>query len=120
MVGHGLRMLVITRLMFQPPDDPILQARSRILEAKNESPFFKLSVPRASMMLRQAFGRLIRSEEDKGVVAVLDNRLIEKSYGKYLLSNLPGVPRVITMERLKEQIEEYGLFEKPAEPQKPV
>lgn len=117
-VGHGLRMLVITRLMFQPPDDPILQARSRILEEKNESPFFKISVPRASMMLRQAFGRLIRSEDDKGAVAVLDNRLIEKSYGKYLLSNLPGVPRVTTMERLKERVEEHGLFDPPIESDK--
>ncbi len=103
-VGRALRLLIITKLMFTPPDDPILVARSRAMERKNEKPFFKLSLPRSGMMLRQAFGRLIRNENDKGMVAILDTRIIEKSYGKILTANLPQVPTLYTPQQLEEHL----------------
>lgn len=103
-VGRGLRMLIITKLMFTPPDDPILVARSRALERNNEKPFFKLSLPRSGMMLRQAFGRLIRNENDKGIAAILDTRLVEKSYGKILTANLPQTPILYTPDQLEKHV----------------
>ena len=108
--GAGLRMLIITKLMFSPPDDPIYRARSLQLEKQNKKPFFELALPQASMMLRQAFGRLIRSENDTGVVAILDARILKKSYGKVLLSNLPPVRLLNDMPGLNQFVSEKNLL----------
>jgi len=109
--GNTLRMLIITKLMFTPPDDPILKARSRILETRNKKPFFELSLPDAAMMLRQAFGRLIRSETDKGVAAILDNRILQKSYGRTLLGNLPRIPMITVRGELEKRVSELKLLD---------
>ena len=87
--GEGLRMLIITRLMFQPPDDPIFKARAEKIKERQGNHFFELALPYSSTMLRQGFGRLIRNENDSGVVAILDSRIVQKSYGKTLQINLP-------------------------------
>lgn len=108
--GDGLRLLVITKLLFTPPDDPIFKARSEILEAKGKRPFFDLSLPHASTMLRQAFGRLIRTERDKGVIALLDSRIWQKTYGKTLIANLPRVQVLRTFAELERANEKFGLL----------
>ncbi len=108
--GDGLRMLIITKLMFQPPDDPIFKARSEKLAAKGGKPFFELAMPFASAMLRQGFGRLIRSESDRGVVAILDSRLLQKSYGKNLIANLPRCTLVHDFNALKKEVAAKGIF----------
>jgi ATP-dependent DNA helicase DinG len=109
--GDGLRLLVITKLLFTPPDDPIFKARSELLEAKGKKPFFELALPYTSTMLRQAFGRLIRTERDKGVVALLDSRVWQKSYGKTLIANLPRVQVLRTFAELEQANERDGLLQ---------
>jgi len=106
--GDGLRLLIITKLLFTPPDDPIFKARSENMEAQGKRPFFELSLPHASTMLRQAFGRLIRTEKDKGVVALLDSRIWQKTYGKTLIANLPRVQVVRTFGELERANEKSG------------
>ncbi|MDH4199131.1 MAG: ATP-dependent DNA helicase [Spirochaetia bacterium] len=108
--GKQLRSLIITKMMFTPPGDPLLQARSKILEKKNENPFMKISLPRSCLMLKQAFGRLIRSETDTGFVAILDSRLLHKNYGKRMLANLPDIPLVKTLADLKSVIKKNSLI----------
>ncbi|HRP70424.1 MAG TPA: ATP-dependent DNA helicase, partial [Turneriella sp.] len=108
--GDNLRLLIITKLLFTPPDDPIFKARSENLEAQGKKPFFELSLPHATTMLRQAFGRLIRTESDKGVVALLDSRVWKKSYGKTLLSNLPRVTATKTFSELEQANKKFGLL----------
>lgn len=108
--GDDLRMLIITKLMFTPPFDPVFQARSEWVKKKGGSPFSDLALPFAATMLRQAYGRLIRSERDKGVVAILDSRLLTRRYGKILLSNLPGTGVVNELTELKKLVQEKKLL----------
>ena len=82
---NNLKLLIITRLPFQVPTDPIVQARS----SNYENPFREYSVPQAILKFRQGIGRLIRSKEDRGTVVILDNRVIERSYGRTFLESLP-------------------------------
>jgi DNA polymerase-3 subunit epsilon/ATP-dependent DNA helicase DinG len=83
--GPGLSALVVVRLPFDVPTDPLFQARSEQYNA----PFFEYSVPRAVLRFRQGFGRLIRSSQDRGVFVVLDRRIITKGYGRSFLNALP-------------------------------
>ena len=108
--GPKLRMLIITKLMFTPPEDPIYKARSSQLEEMNKNSFLELALPYANIMLKQGFGRLIRSETDKGVISILDSRIIHKAYGKKLLMNLPRVNITHDISKLKVQIEEKNIF----------
>jgi ATP-dependent DNA helicase DinG len=87
--GDALQMVVIDKLPFAPPDDPLVEARSRILLASGKKPFHHLHVPMASVALKQGAGRLIRSETDRGVLVICDVRLIRSSYGKRMLAALP-------------------------------
>jgi ATP-dependent DNA helicase DinG len=83
--GQALSVLVIVRLPFDVPSDPIVAARSETYE----SPFYQYSVPEAILRFRQGFGRLIRTRSDRGVVVSLDRRLISKSYGRAFVDSLP-------------------------------
>ncbi len=84
--GDTLSSLVITRLPFDVPDDPIIAARSETFE----KPFEQYSVPEAVLKFRQGFGRLIRTQSDRGVVAVFDRRILTKTYGRVFLESLPA------------------------------
>lgn len=84
-VGEALSCLVIARLPFSVPDDPIFAARSEAFE----DPFGQYAVPEAVLRFRQGFGRLIRSKTDRGVVVVMDKRILTKSYGRAFLNSLP-------------------------------
>ena len=108
--GEQLRVLVITKLMFQPPDDPIFKARANQIKKMNKNPFMELALPYASTMLRQGFGRLIRTKQDKGIIAILDNRLIEKSYGHNLLVNIPKSEIVFERNLLLKTAQAKGIF----------
>ncbi len=88
--GDALSLVVIDKLPFAPPDDPLLAARSARLEAEGKDAFLGYHVPRAALALAQGFGRLIRTRTDRGVVAVLDRRAATRSYGKRVLSALPA------------------------------
>lgn len=99
--GDALRLVVIDKLPFEVPTDPLVIARcERIKEAGGE-PFMEYVVPTAALTLKQGFGRLIRTRSDRGVVAVLDARLRTKGYGKVLLRGLPPATRVETMEEVR-------------------
>jgi ATP-dependent DNA helicase DinG len=92
--GDALRMVLIPRLPFRVPTEPVSQARHERLEAAGRDPFRALSLPQAVIKLRQGFGRLIRSKEDRGAVVVLDRRVLGRWYGKAFLFSLPPARRV--------------------------
>jgi ATP-dependent DNA helicase DinG len=89
--GDALQMVVIDKLPFAPPDDPLVAARSRVLQASGKKPFHHLHIPMASLALKQGAGRLIRSETDRGLLVICDVRLIRSSYGKRMMAALPAM-----------------------------
>jgi ATP-dependent DNA helicase DinG len=89
--GKGLELVVITRLPFRVPTEPILEARSEHITALGGDPFMTYTVPQAVIKFKQGFGRLIRSREDRGAVLILDSRVLTKNYGKIFLTALHGV-----------------------------
>ena len=93
--GEALQLLVIDKLPFSPPDEPLLRARAEMLEAQGQSPFKSLYLPQAAVALKQGAGRLIRRESDRGVMVVCDVRLTRMGYGKKLLAGLPPMARLL-------------------------
>jgi ATP-dependent DNA helicase DinG len=91
--GDILRLVVLDKVPFPPPGDPLFAARAKRVEKAGKSSFSVLSIPAAAIMLRQGFGRLIRGTGDRGVVAILDPRLTRRGYGKRLLHALPPARR---------------------------
>ena len=87
--GDALRLVIIARLPFQVPTEPVQQARSEQVSASGGDPFREFSIPQAVIKFRQGFGRLIRSREDRGAVLILDRRTVTKGYGKTFLRSLP-------------------------------
>jgi len=93
--GDALRGLLIAKLPFRVPTEPITAARCEAIAASGGDAFAEYMVPHASLRLKQGFGRLIRSTTDRGVVIVADPRLVTKAYGQTLLDALPPAERVI-------------------------
>lgn len=91
--GEGLRLVIIDKLPFAPPDDPVFQAKSELVKSRGGNPFQDLSLPDAAIALKQGAGRLIRDEADWGVLLIGDRRLVEKPYGKLLWRSLPPFKR---------------------------
>lgn len=96
--GDALSLVIIDKLPFANPSDPLISARARNVEATGGNAFRDYTVPQAIIQLKQGFGRLIRSKEDHGIVAILDNRLLSKSYGKRFLDSLPRARRTQDIE----------------------
>ena len=92
--GEALRLVIMTRLPFQVPTEPVQQARSERIEATGGDSFRDFSIPQAVIKFRQGFGRLIRSRDDRGAVLILDRRLTTKGYGKIFLRSLPDMELV--------------------------
>jgi ATP-dependent DNA helicase DinG len=95
--GPALSLVVIDKLPFAPPEDPLVQARIRRIKGQGGNPFTDYQLPQAVTLLRQGAGRLIRDENDRGVLMILDGRLLAKSYGKIVLSSLP--PFTVTRDQ---------------------
>ena len=93
--GESLQLVVIVRLPFLVPTDPVTEAISERMTRVGENPFTDYSLPRAAIRLKQGFGRLIRSRKDTGAVLVLDKRIVEKRYGAYLQRAMPVEPMVM-------------------------
>jgi len=88
--GRSLRNLIITKLPFPAPNDPLMQAQQEIFEKFGRNFFMERSVPMTAIMLKQGFGRLIRKSTDRGIVVILDSRVVTKRYGPMLLGSLPS------------------------------
>ncbi|CAN2236106.1 ATP-dependent DNA helicase [Candidatus Planktophila versatilis] len=91
--GNSCILVAIDRIPFPRPDEPVMSARSSLADASGGSGFMQVSVPRAALLLAQGTGRLIRSIEDRGVVAILDSRIVTKRYGSVLLNSMPPLWR---------------------------
>jgi ATP-dependent DNA helicase DinG len=87
--GDTLRLVVLSRLPFKSPNDPVFEARREYMESRGGNAFMDLSLPEAVMKFKQGFGRLMRRSSDHGVVAVLDGRVLKKRYGDFFLRSLP-------------------------------
>ncbi|HFQ90212.1 MAG TPA: ATP-dependent DNA helicase [Desulfobulbus sp.] len=90
--GESLGLVIIDKLPFEVPGDPVIMARINHIKAEGGNPFFEFQVPRAILTLRQGAGRLLRSSGDRGVIAILDVRLFSKGYGRRFLKSLPPSP----------------------------
>jgi ATP-dependent DNA helicase DinG len=90
--GDPLRGLIIQRLPFRVPTEPVTAARVEAIERVGGAPFWEYQLPLAALKLKQGFGRLVRSTEDRGAVVVLDDRLVRRRYGPYLRESLPPAP----------------------------
>ena len=106
--GEALKLVIIPRLPFRVPTDPVAQARQERLEARGLDPFRAMSLPQAVIKLRQGFGRLIRTRTDRGVVAILDRRVSDRWYGRVFLRSLPPARRITGPTRsVLAQIERF-------------
>ena len=94
MPGDALQCVLIDKLPFPPPNDPLVEARVKRLEAGGRNPFADYFVAEAAVSLKQGAGRLIRSETDRGLLVVCDPRLAGMNYGKRLRQALPAMPRL--------------------------
>jgi ATP-dependent DNA helicase DinG len=99
--GAALSLVVIDRLPFAPPNDPVVAARVKALAEEGRDAFSEMQVPAAALQLRQGFGRLVRSRSDRGLVAVLDPRLTTRGYGRAFLASLPPSPLLRSSEEAR-------------------
>jgi len=101
-VGESLSAVIIDKLPFAAPDDPIVESRCEFIEKRGGHPFMEYQLPSAALLLKQGLGRLIRSTKDKGLLATLDRRLVTKSYGKVFLKSLPPFKVRKSLAEVKE------------------
>lgn len=99
--GQALRLVILEKLPFSVPTDPVVQARGQALEEAGKSAFAHLVLPTAALALKQGFGRLIRREDDHGIVALLDERVHSKGYGKRILRALPDAQKTSEWEEVR-------------------
>ena len=88
--GEALSNVIITRLPFEVPTHPVMEARVKQIKESGGNEFFEFSLPEAILRLKQGFGRLIRTQTDKGIVVILDPRIKTRSYGRQFLGSLPN------------------------------
>jgi ATP-dependent DNA helicase DinG len=107
--GNSCILVVIDRLPFPRPDEPVLAARSALADSAGGSGFMSVSVPRAALLLAQGAGRLIRSIDDRGVVAIMDSRIVTKRYGSVLLNSMPPLWRTNDKQVVRESLKRLAL-----------
>lgn len=89
MPSDEIELLIITRLPFENPESPLIQAQNDWLEQQHRNPFYNLSLPKAILRLRQGIGRILRTPDAIGMVIILDARIVNKKYGKTIINALP-------------------------------
>lgn len=102
--GSSCTLVAIDRIPFPRPDDPVMSARAAEVDAAGGSGFMKVSLPRAALLLAQGTGRLIRSMDDRGVVAILDSRIVTKRYGSVLLNSMPPLWRTSDGKTVRDSL----------------
>ena len=102
--GNSCILVAIDRIPFPRPDEPVMSARAAQADAAGGSGFMQVSLPRAALLLAQGTGRLIRSVEDRGVVAILDSRIVTKRYGSVLLNSMPPLWRTSDKDVVRESL----------------
>jgi ATP-dependent DNA helicase DinG len=100
--GEQLSCVIIDRLPFAVPSDPVVAARVKSIDAEGGNAFFQYQVPAAVITLKQGFGRLIRSLHDRGLLALLDNRILKKQYGRIFLESLPDYRKTTELKQVEE------------------
>ena len=105
--GAALQLVIIDKLPFPPPNDPLVEARTKLLESQGRNPFRDYFLPEAAVALKQGAGRLIRRETDEGVLVVCDSRLVSMSYGRRLIKALPLMQRIETGEELLARLRTF-------------
>jgi ATP-dependent DNA helicase DinG len=100
--GEALSCVIIDKLPFASPDDPVLQARAAAMQEAGRSPFMDYQLPNAVIVLKQGVGRLIRDTQDRGVLMLCDPRLRSKGYGKVFLASLPAMPRTRALSDVQQ------------------
>lgn len=103
--GDALQLVIIDKLPFPPPNDPLAEARSKLLESQGRSAFNDYFLPEAAVALKQGAGRLIRRETDQGILVVCDGRLASMGYGRRLLRALPPMQRLASEPELMQRLE---------------
>lgn len=99
--GDALSCVIIDKLPFTAPDDPLLKARIEDCRLRGGEPFAEVQIPDAVITLKQGVGRLIRDQKDRGALIICDNRLVTRDYGGIFLGSLPPIPRTRDLERIK-------------------
>ena len=100
--GEALSLVIIDKLPFAPPDDPVLEARLEKMKAEGRNPFMEYQLPQATIALKQGAGRLIRDEADRGVLMICDPRLVTKPYGKIIVASMPPMKRTREVTEVEE------------------
>jgi ATP-dependent DNA helicase DinG len=100
--GEQLSCVIIDRLPFAVPSDPVVAARVKAIDAAGGNAFYEYQVPSAVITLKQGFGRLIRSLHDRGLLVLLDNRILKKSYGRVFVESLPPYWKTTELKKVEE------------------
>ena len=100
--GNALQCVVIDKLPFSAPDDPLLSARLEDCRRRGEDGFARVQLPKAIITLKQGVGRLIRDVDDKGVLVITDGRLVNRAYGADFINSLPAMPRTRSLQQVAE------------------
>jgi ATP-dependent DNA helicase DinG len=100
--GDALSCVIIDKLPFTSPEDPLLKARIEDCKLNGGEPFSHVQIPEAVITLKQGVGRLIRDTQDKGALIICDNRLVTKEYGSTFLQSLPPIPRTRDLDQVKQ------------------
>ncbi len=104
--GEALQCVIITKLPFAVPNEPIVEAKIEFLKTQNKNPFLHYQLPQAIILLKQGFGRLIRNRKDKGIVAILDPRLKTRHYGKMFFRSLPKCKITSSLDEVRKFMKE--------------